>query len=82
MENKTIKTRIVQKHAVENDWKKASRFIPLKGEIIVYDADSAHDCVRFKIGDGETLVNSLPFYDEPIKNDVDAIRSQIQWGFF
>ena len=71
MENKTIKTRIVHKHAVESDWEKATSFTPMRGEIIVYDADSTHPNVRFKIGDGETLVNALPFYE-----------GQMQWGSF
>ena len=82
MANKTIKTRIVQKHASETDWQKATGFTPLKGEIIVYDTDSNHSCGRFKIGDGETLVNELPFYDESINNDIASIKEQIQWGSF
>lgn len=74
MGNKTIKTRVVQKHAIENDWNKATGFIPLKGEMIIYDADSTHSYTRLKIGDGETPVSLLPFYDE----HVIAQSSQVQ----
>ena len=66
MPNKTIKTRIIQKHAVEADWLKATNFIPLKGELIIYDVDATYTYPRFKVGDGVTLVNSLPFSDMPM----------------
>ena len=61
MANKTVKTRIVNKHDTEANWQKAVNFIPKKGEIIIYDKDSTHDCPRFKVGDGTTLVSNLPF---------------------
>ena len=61
MAEKTIKTRIIHKHAVEADWIKATNFIPIKGELIVYDIDSSHSRERFKIGDGVTTVTNLPF---------------------
>ena len=37
MANKTFQGRIVQKHDTKANWEKATNFIPLKGEIIVYD---------------------------------------------
>jgi hypothetical protein len=63
MATKTIKTRIVNKHAIESDWLKAVNFIPLKGELIVYDPDDTYSYSRFKIGDGVSNVNDLPFTD-------------------
>ena len=63
MGTKTIKTRIINKHAIESDWFKAVNFIPLKGELIVYDPDDTYSYSRFKIGDGVTNVNDLPFAD-------------------
>lgn len=66
-------SRIVMKHDIEANWKKAINFIPLAGEIIVYDAeDSSTDLTgtdrvspiayeRFKIGDGKQTVTALPF---------------------
>lgn len=61
MSDKTIKARIIQKHAVESDWLKATNFIPKQGEIIVYDVDNNFSYERFKIGDGNTAVRDLPF---------------------
>lgn len=56
MANKVIKTRMVQKHDTSENWAKATNFTPLLGEIIVYD-----DLNKFKIGDGNTNINDLPF---------------------
>ena len=58
---KTINTRIVNKHDIESNWKKATNFIPKKGEIIIYDEDSSHNYVRIKVGNGTDLVSNLPF---------------------
>ena len=57
MANKTFQGRIVQKHDTEDNWKKAINFVPLKGEIIVYD-----DLNKIKIGDGSTKINDLDFF--------------------
>ena len=61
MSEKIINTRVVNKHDIEANWKKATTFIPKQGELIVYDIDNTHSYERFKIGDGKTLVNNLPF---------------------
>lgn len=61
MAEKIINTRIINKHAVESDWLKAVNFTPKQGELIVYDRDSTYDYERFKIGDGTTNINDLPF---------------------
>ena len=60
MANKTVKTRVQNKHDIEANWKNAS-FAPLAGELIVYDPDSTYSYSRFKIGDGKTAIGSLPF---------------------
>ena len=64
MANKIFNGRIVNKHDTAENWAKATSFIPKQGEIIVYDADANYDYERFKIGDGETVVSSLPFADD------------------
>lgn len=69
MSDKRIKTRVVQKHATESNWAKAINFIPLQGEIIVYDIDENYNYERIKIGDGVQNVNILPFY-----NDINSIE--------
>ena len=56
MANKTFQGRMVQKHDTKANWDKATNFIPLKGEIIIYD-----DLNDFKIGDGVTKVGELEF---------------------
>lgn len=61
MVEKIMKTRIIHKHDTEENWNKATNFIPKQGEIIVYDVDAIHTYERFKIGDGVTNVNNLPF---------------------
>ena len=54
--------RVVHKHETAENWGKSS-FIPLQGEIVVYDIDSNYSYERFKIGDGKKSVNELPFSD-------------------
>jgi hypothetical protein len=39
----------------------ATNFIPLAGELIIYDVDDDHPKIRAKIGDGETLLSALPW---------------------
>lgn len=74
MAEKNINSRIIHKHDTETNWLKATNFIPKQGELIVYDIDSTHDYERIKIGDGMTVVSSLPFANEIITNDeIDEI---------
>ena len=61
-----IKTRIQLKNDTEENWNKATNFIPKRGELIIYNAetgnvDEARRFPRFKIGDGKTAVINLPF---------------------
>ncbi len=63
-ENK-IKTRIQLKHDTEAHWEQATNFKPLLGELIIYDKDDSYSYERFKIGDGVTLINDLPFALNP-----------------
>lgn len=73
-EIKTLKTRIQNKHDLEANWTKAENFIPLAGEVIVYDQDDSHAQPRIKIGDGKTVVNSLPFCTG-IAIDIEGVES-------
>ena len=71
---KEINTRIVHKHDTETNWSKVTSFIPKQAELIIYDIDNTHDYERFKIGDGTTTIDSLPFLNEFITNDeIDEI---------
>lgn len=64
---KTIKGRISNKHGTEADWyaagtaNTASRFVPLPGELIIYDPDAVYTEIRTKFGDGQTPVHLLPW---------------------
>jgi alpha-beta hydrolase superfamily lysophospholipase len=87
---KTIKSRIQQKHDIEANWLKSS-LVPLRGELIVYDSEIDENGVdlalptgrterytyaRYKIGDGRTVVNDLPFATD--MHSHDAVYKKIQ----
>ena len=70
---KTLKGRVVNKHKTEAEWYldtyisagsttlRNDPFIPLNGELIIYDPDNVYTYKRFKFGDGTTPVALLPF---------------------
>jgi hypothetical protein len=60
-EVKEINARIAHKHDTEANWKLATSFIPLQGELIIYDKDGSYGYERFKIGDGIHNASALPF---------------------
>ena len=69
MTDRILSARTIQIHDTEANWLKAVSFVPRLGEIVVYDIDVNHSTERFKIGDGTTLVNDLPFtIDKSIKD--------------
>lgn len=82
----TIKGRFIQKHDTETNWLKATNFIPLEGELIIYDADATYTYPRFKVGDGVTLVNDLPFsaknpdWDEIDETSPSYIQNKTHWS--
>ena len=76
MANNNFYARIQQKIDTEENWNKAVNFVPLKGEIIIYDIDSAHDYKRIKIGDGVTTVINLEFVADI--NDLDVITVDLE----
>jgi hypothetical protein len=77
MAEKTLNTRIVQKHDTQERWEQALNFIPKAGEIIVYDIDDNYSYERFKIGDGKAKINELPFVVSVItESEIDTICGQ------
>ena len=60
--SKILQTRVQNKHDTTANWEKATNFIPLAGEIIVYD-----DLNQIKIGDGQKHLSELPFLDGKVK---------------
>jgi hypothetical protein len=63
-----VETRIQHKHDIETNWKAHEDFIPLQGELIVYDIDTNYSYERFKIGDGVSSIENLPFTHERFGN--------------
>jgi hypothetical protein len=81
MAEKKIKTRVQSKHDKEVNWNNATGFIPLAGEIIIYDPDDKHNVPRFKVGNGilqadgtveGTPVTELPFADANLISTIQA----------
>ena len=67
---KTINTRIKHKHDLEVNWLKARNFIPLEGELIIYDAEVELDGSVKQLPDGTTALpegRSTPFTYARIK---------------
>lgn len=61
MNEKRINARFTPKGDIEANWKKATGFVPLDKEVIIYKPDEDHSYSRMKIGDGITEINDLPF---------------------
>ena len=90
-DNKTIKARIQLKSDTEANWKKSvlrtdhvdgektsgTSFVPLLGELIVFENDTTHPFSRLKIGDGRNNVLALPFIDAGSINGDAAERIQV-----
>lgn len=55
----SFNTRIQLKNDTSTNWAKATTFKPLAGEILVYDAGTSTP--KLKVGNGSTVVTSLPF---------------------
>jgi hypothetical protein len=77
--------RVICKHDIEANWKKATNFVPRLGELIIYDPDDNYSYPRYKIGvwDGivenkvipDMLVTNLPFAS---LQEVDDLYIKVQ----
>lgn len=81
MANQILNTRIVLKHDTCANWDLALSFVPLAGEIIVYDdwqtitdtaTNAQHTIPGIKIGDGITTVGDLSFIDADLRKELIA----------
>ena len=52
------KNQALIKRDTQENWLKATNYIPMQGVIIVVDMPDGS--VQLKLGDGQTLVNNLP----------------------
>ena len=90
---KEIYTRLINKHDLEVNWLNNPSFVPLQGELIIYDCEvdangntldlpsnrtAPYTYERLKIGDGFTLVNDLPFIDESTIKSIPTKVSQLE----
>lgn len=70
-EEKKLKARVVHKHKTAAEWYldvyddngnlRDNPFVPLDGELIIFDPEEQGGQKRFKFGDGSTNVMDLPF---------------------
>ena len=72
----SMKLRIKQKTDTSTNWAKATNFVPLKGELIVYS-----DLKKIKIGDGTTKVNDLAFAATPSISDISGLQDALDRKF-
>lgn len=73
MSNTVFNARITAKHDTTENWNRALSFIPLQGEIIVYDDYSVVDGKKvpaIKIGDGLAYVVDLPFVAGEMQQEI------------
>lgn len=82
MAQKPLNARILHKHSPRVDWDKAVNFIPLPGELIIYDADEEQVLPRLKIGDGVTLVNDLAYTLGPLPSEDDIMDVLVAIGLY
>ena len=79
----TIDSRIKLKRDTTSNWNRARGFIPLQGELIIYDdyqtttkeingRTETFYVAGVKIGDGRAYVQDLPFVDEELRSKVMA----------
>lgn len=71
-----INARVKHKHDTAANWALQTEFIPMDGEIIIYDEDANYGYKRIKIGNGVDNVNALSFvvHDEYAKKaDIPSI---------
>ena len=71
--------RFTPKGDIEANWKKATGFVPLDKEIIIYKPDENHSVARMKIGDGVTGINDLPFMVPEIEIP-EVVIPQSDWN--
>lgn len=62
-----MKDRVLIKHDVAENWAKAVNFIPMAGELIIYDGIVENGVYleqpRIKVGDGIHKLAELPFLE-------------------
>ena len=86
-----VNTRICLKHDLEKNWSELTNFIPRAGELIIYDAETdadiptgrnfAYTMPRFRVGDGKTKINDLPFSEGNVSEEQLEIMLKEVFGY-
>lgn len=88
MSVKQFRARVQHKHKTEAEWYldvyvsagsadlRDDPFIPLDGELVIFEKDDTHEKDRFKFGDGETNVMDLPF----ASTEQAQVQIQADWN--
>lgn len=74
MRQMELTARIKQKADTKANWDKATNFVPMEGEIIIYS-----DLNEMKVGDGSTHVKDLPFITNVRHSKVEGIGNSYQY---
>ena len=78
MKDPNMKARISLLHKTESEWHALPNFIPFKGELIIFDPDAQYDYARAKIGDGQTLLQDLPFLVDSVLDDfIESLQTKV-----
>ena len=86
MADNIVNARIQLKNDIEENWSSATNFIPRQGEIIIYNAETnsdnpkARNFPRFKVGDGKTSVDALPFYSVDLAQQARSVQHTLTFG--
>lgn len=86
MADSIVNARIQLKNDTEAHWSLATNFVPRQGEIIIYNAETNSDNLnarsypRFKVGDGVTTVNNLPFYSVDLAQQARSVQHTLTFG--
>lgn len=62
--DRIFNVRIKLRNDSHSNWAKKTDFVPMDGEIVIYDIDNSHQYQLIKIGDGITKLQDLPFINE------------------
>lgn len=76
MATERIKTRIQMKTDTPENWATKIDFIPMRGEIIIYLGEEEGAIPSIKVGDGETLVEDLPFIASSSSSDGNFVNQE------
>lgn len=77
--DRVFNVRIKLRNDSHANWEKQPNFVPMDGEIIIYDIDNKHKFQMIKIGDGLKKLSNLPFINDfYTKEEIDAFVKQLQ----